>query len=143
FDPNSGFPRLEVTTIPQSSADQRAGRAGRVAEGWCYRLWPQSQRLEPSRRPEIVLTELTGLALELAAWGSDNLRFFDPPPQGALAAGRDLLTRLGALDAGHLTPFGKRLLKLGTHPRLAAMLLAPGEPEDTALACDLAALLEA
>ena len=143
FDPNSGFPRLDVVTIPQSSADQRAGRAGRVAEGWCYRLWPQSQRLEAARRPEIALTELTGLALELAVWGSDNLRFFDPPPQGALAAGRDLLTRLGALDAGHLTAFGKRLLKLGTHPRLAAMLLAPDTPEDTALACDLAALLDA
>ncbi|HRO86838.1 MAG TPA: ATP-dependent helicase HrpB, partial [Chiayiivirga sp.] len=100
FDPNSGFPRLDVVTIPQSSADQRAGRAGRVAEGWCYRLWPQSQRLEPSRRPEIALTELTGLALELAAWGSDALRFLDPPPAGALAAGRDLLERLGALSHG-------------------------------------------
>ncbi|MFA5683214.1 MAG: ATP-dependent helicase HrpB [Lysobacteraceae bacterium] len=143
FDPNSGFPRLDVVTIPQSSADQRAGRAGRVAEGWCYRLWPQSQRLEPSRRPEIALTELTGLALELAAWGSDELRFFDPPPQGALAAGRDLLSRLGALETGRLTPFGKRLLKLGTHPRLAAMLLAADTPESSVLACDLAALLEA
>ncbi|MEJ5208594.1 ATP-dependent helicase HrpB [Denitratimonas sp. CY0512] len=143
FDPNSGFPRLDVVTIPQSSADQRAGRAGRVAEGWCYRLWPQSQRLEPSRRAEITLTELTGLALELATWGSDELRFFDSPPQGALAAGRDLLTRLGALENGRLTPFGKRLLRLGTHPRLAAMLLAADTLERSALACDLAALLEA
>ncbi len=143
FDPNSGFPRLDVVTIPQSSADQRAGRAGRVAEGWCYRLWPQSQRLDAARRPEIALTELTGLALELAAWGSDALRFFDPPPQGALAAGRDLLERLGALAGGSITPFGQRLLKLGTHPRLGAMLLAPDDPEDVALACDLAALLEA
>ncbi|MCO5094046.1 MAG: ATP-dependent helicase HrpB [Xanthomonadaceae bacterium] len=143
FDPNSGFPRLDVVTIPQSSADQRAGRAGRVAEGWCYRLWPQSQRLEPSRRPEIALTELTGLALELAAWGSDALRFLDPPPAGALAAGRDLLERLGALSHGRITPLGQRLLKLGTHPRIGAMLLAPDLPEDAALACDLAALLEA
>ncbi len=143
FDPNSGFPRLGTVAIPQSSADQRAGRAGRVAEGWCYRLWPQSQRLEPARRPEIALTELTGLALELAVWGSDELRFFDPPPRGALAAGRDLLEHLGALDQGHISPFGKRLLKLGTHPRLAAMLLASDEPDDAALACDLAAMLEA
>lgn len=143
FDPNSGFPRLEVVTIPQSSADQRAGRAGRVAEGWCLRLWPQSQRLEASRRPEIVLTELTGLALELAAWGSDDLRFFDPPPAGALAAGRDLLERLGALSGGSITPFGRRLLKLGTHPRLGAMLLASDDPQEVALACDLAALLDA
>lgn len=143
FDPNSGFPRLDVVTIPQSSADQRAGRAGRVAEGWCYRLWPQSQRLDASRRPEIALTELTGLALELAAWGSAALRFFDSPPQGALAAGRDLLERLGALSSGSITPFGQRLLKLGTHPRIGAMLLAPDDSEDVALACDLAALLDA
>jgi ATP-dependent helicase HrpB len=143
FDPNSGFPRLDVVAIPQASADQRAGRAGRVAEGWCYRLWPQSQRLEASRRPEIALTELTGLALELAAWGSDALRFFDPPPAGALAAGRDLLERLGALAHGRITPLGQRLLKLGTHPRIGAMLLAPDLSEDAALACDLAALLEA
>ena len=143
FDPNSGFPRLEVVAIPQSSADQRAGRAGRVAEGWCYRLWPQSQRLEASRRPEIALTELAGLALELAAWGSAALRFPDPPPAGALAAGRYLLERLGALSQDRITAFGKRLLALGTHPRLGAMLLAPETPEEAALACDLAALLEA
>ncbi|KGO98392.1 ATP-dependent helicase HrpB, partial [Novilysobacter defluvii] len=80
FDPNSGFSRLDVVAISQASADQRAGRAGRVAEGWAYRLWPQSQRLEPQRRPEIAQVDLAGLALELAAWGSDRLRFVDPPP---------------------------------------------------------------
>lgn len=143
FDPNSGFPRLETVTISQASADQRAGRAGRVAEGWCYRLWPESQRLEPSRRAEIALTELTGLALELAAWGSADLRFFEPPPRGALAAGCDLLERLGATKDGRISALGKRMLSLGTHPRLAAMLLAASDPTDIALACDLAALLEA
>ncbi|MFT4247037.1 MAG: ATP-dependent helicase HrpB, partial [Pseudomonas sp.] len=66
YDPNSGFARLDVTTIAQASADQRAGRAGRVAEGWAYRLWPQSQRLEAQRRPEIAQVELAALALELA-----------------------------------------------------------------------------
>ncbi len=144
FDPNSGFSRLDVVTISQASADQRAGRAGRVADGHAYRLWPQSQRLEPQRRPEIAQVELAGLALELAAWGSDALRFPDPPPPGALAAARDLLRKLGALDAaGAITPFGRRMLALGTHPRLAAMLLASGDAHDTALACDLAALVEA
>jgi ATP-dependent helicase HrpB len=153
YDPNSGFSRLDVVAIAQASADQRAGRAGRIAEGWAYRLWPQSQRLEPQRRPEIAQVELSGLALELAAWGNAALRFVDPPPVGALAAARELLQRLGALDgatsdasrpdASRITALGQHMLALGTHPRLAAMLLAPPEPQERALACDLAALLEA
>ncbi|WP_039956063.1 helicase-related protein, partial [Xanthomonas graminis] len=125
YDPNSGFSRLDVTAIAQASADQRAGRAGRVASGWAYRLWPQSQRLEAQRRAEMLQVELAGLALELAAWGSDALRFVDPPPVGALAAARELLQRLGALSENHaITASGRRMLALGTHPRLAAMLLA-------------------
>ncbi|MGO4221557.1 ATP-dependent helicase HrpB [Lysobacter sp. TAF61] len=143
YDPNSGFARLDVVNIAQASADQRAGRAGRVAEGWAYRLWPQSQRLEPQRRAEIGQVELASLALELAAWGDANLRFVDPPPGGALAAARELLQRLGALDGGAITPLGRRMLALGTHPRLAAMLLAPTQAAEQALACDLAALVEA
>ncbi len=149
YDPNSGFSRLDVVAIAQASADQRAGRAGRVAEGWAYRLWPQSQRLEPQRRPEIAQVELAGLALELAAWGDANLRFVDAPPAGALAAARELLQRLGALDAtaepavAAITALGRRMLALGTHPRLAAMLLAPRDRTERALACDLAALVEA
>ena len=144
FDPNSGFSRLDSVTISQASADQRAGRAGRVAEGFAYRLWPQSQRLEPQRRPEIAQIELAGLALELAAWGSDALRYVDPPPAGAMAAARELLHRLDALDAqGRITPRGRTMLALGTHPRLAALLLASATPLQQALACDLAALLEA
>ena len=144
FDPNSGFSRLDVVAISQASADQRAGRAGRVADGWAYRLWPQSQRLEPQRRPEIAQVELAALALELAAWGSDALTFVDAPPPGALASARELLRRLDALDAaGTITPTGRRMLALGTHPRLAAMLLAARGEDERALACDLAALVEA
>jgi ATP-dependent helicase HrpB len=144
YDPSSGFARLEIVNISQASADQRTGRAGRVAEGWAYRLWPQSQRLEPQRRPEIAQVELASLALELAAWGSDDLRFVDAPPAGALSAARDLLRRLGALaDSNSITGLGKRMLTLGTHPRLAAMLLSAQGEEDRALACDLAALVEA
>ena len=144
YDPNSGFARLDTLAISQASADQRAGRAGRVAEGWAYRLWPPSQRLEPQRRAEIGQVELAALALELAAWGSDALRFVDPPPPGAFAAARELLQRLGALDAAFaITPMGRRMLALGTHPRLAAMLLAASLAPERALACDLAALLEA
>jgi ATP-dependent helicase HrpB len=144
FDPNSGFSRLDVVHIAQASADQRAGRAGRVAEGVAWRLWPASQRLEPQRRPEIAQVELAGLALELAAWGSDDLRFVDAPPPGPLAAARDLLQRLGALDAGQaITALGRQLLKLGTHPRLATMLLTAPGGSTRALACDVAALVEA
>jgi len=144
YDPNSGFARLDVVSIAQASADQRAGRAGRVADGWAWRLWPQSQRLEAQRRPEMAQVELTSLALELAAWGSDDLRFVDPPPVGALAAARELLQRLGAMsDSGGLTALGRRMLTLGTHPRLAAMLLAANGGSEQALACDLAALVEA
>ena len=144
FDPNSGFSRLDAVRISQASADQRAGRAGRVAAGWAYRLWPESQRLAPQRRAEITQVELAGLALELAAWGSDALRFPDAPPPGAMAAARDLLHRLDALDANDaITPLGRRMLALGTHPRLSAMLLAARDGEERALACDLAALIEA
>lgn len=144
YDPNSGFSRLATVAISQASADQRAGRAGRVAEGCCYRLWPASQRLEPMRSAEIAQVELAPLALELAAWGSADLRFPDPPPSGALAAGRDLLKRLGALDHdGRITAFGRRALDLGAHPRIAAMLLAGENDDARALACDIAALLDA
>jgi len=143
YDPNSGFARLESVAISQASADQRAGRAGRVAEGWAYRLWPQSQRLEPQRRAEMAQVELAALALELAAWGSDQLRFVDAPPLGAMAAARELLQRLGALEGGTITALGKRMLALGTHPRLAAMLLSAPAGPTRAIACDLAALVEA
>ena len=143
YDPNSGFSRLDAVMVSQASADQRAGRAGRVAEGFAYRLWPASLRLEAQRRPEIAQVELAALALELAAWGNADLRFVDAPPVGAMAAARDLLQRLGALDArGTITPAGRRMLAIGTHPRLAAMLLAAGD-DTRPLACDLAALVEA
>jgi len=147
FDPNSGFTRLETVNISQASADQRAGRAGRVAEGTAYRLWPQSKRLDPSRSAEIAQAELSGLALELAAWGitagSGSLPWLDAPPSGALAQARELLLALGALDAStRITPLGRRMLELGAAPRLAAAAMrAP--PELHALVADLLALMEA
>lgn len=159
FDPNSGFSRLQAVAISQASADQRAGRAGRVAEGVAYRLWPQSQRLEPARRAEIAQVELSALALELAAWGSPELRWLDAPPAGSLASARDMLTLLGALDfsppaqrgempegqrgaSARLTRLGHDMLATGATPRLAAMALrAP--PAQRALACDVIALIEA
>jgi ATP-dependent helicase HrpB len=143
FDPTSGFARLETVQISQASAEQRAGRAGRVAPGTAYRLWPQSRRLEASRTAEIQHTELSGLALELAGWGSDDLPWLDAPPAGAMAQARELLQRLGALDAtSALTSLGRRMLALGATPRLgAAACRAPAERR--ALVADLLALVEA
>ena len=143
FDPNSGFARLETVAISQASADQRAGRAGRVAPGVAYRLWPQSKRLDIARTAEITQTELSGLALELAAWGSDSLPWLDSPPAGALAQAKELLTQLGALDGdGRITTLGRGMLELGATPRLgAAALRAPTQLR--ALIADLLALMEA
>ncbi len=148
FDPNSGFTRLETVNISQASADQRAGRAGRVAEGTAYRLWAQSKRLDPSRTAEIVQAELSGLALELAAWGitagsGSDLPWLDAPPAGAMAQARDLLTQLGALAAdGRITALGREMLELGATPRLGAAALRAAA-ELRALVADLLALMEA
>jgi len=143
FDPSSGFTRLETVAISQASADQRAGRAGRLGPGACYRLWPESRRLDPDRTPEIAQVELSQLALELAAWGSADLRWLDAPPPGAFAQGRDLLDALGALDqAGRITALGQRMRIAAMHPRLAAMVVR-ADSAHAAFACDLAALVEA
>ncbi|MCS6855047.1 MAG: ATP-dependent helicase HrpB, partial [Elioraea sp.] len=146
FDPGTGLTRLATVRISRASADQRAGRAGRLAPGVCFRLWTEAlhRGLAARDRPEILEADLAPLALDLAAWGAEpmSLAFLDPPPEGAYAAARDLLRRLGALDeAGRITDKGRRMVRLGTHPRLAAMLVE-AEGEEAALACDLAALLE-
>lgn len=143
LDVNSGFSRLQTVNISQASADQRAGRAGRLGPGVAYRLWPQSRRLDPSRTPEIAQVELAQLVLELKAWGSTTLSWLDPPPAGAFAQASDLLVALGALEPGAaLNALGRELLAFGAHPRLAAAVLR-ASPQDRALACDLVALIEA
>ncbi len=143
FDPNSGFSRLQTVNIAQASADQRAGRAGRLGPGSCYRLWPQSRRLEPTRQAEISHVELAALALELAAWGSTDLPWLDAPPSGAMAQAQTLLHGLGALgEDQRITGFGRELLRYGAHPRLAAAV-ARAPQSSRALACDVVALVEA
>ena len=143
FDANSGFSRLQTVNISQASADQRAGRAGRLGPGIAYRLWPQSRRLETSRTPEIAQVELSQLVLELKAWGSEALDWLDPPPSGASAQANDLLRALGALEAkGSINAFGRELMRFGAHPRLAAAVLR-ASADNQALACDLVALIEA
>jgi ATP-dependent helicase HrpB len=147
FDPATGMSRLETERISRASAEQRQGRAGRVAPGVCYRAWSEgAQRsLAPFSSPEIVEADLTPLALELASWGARDaaaLKWLDPPPGAMLASARDLLERLGALDRdGRITPHGREMARLGVHPRLAHMLLRAREMESLPLAADLAALL--
>jgi ATP-dependent helicase HrpB len=146
IDTATGLTRLTTLRISRAAADQRAGRAGREAPGVAIRLWTaaSNRALAAHDRPEILEAELSGLALDCAAWGAnpEDLRFPDPPPPGALVAGRALLDALGALTNGCLTPLGRRMAALAAHPRLAAMMLAADDNPARALACDLSAMLE-
>ncbi len=147
FDANSGLSRLQTVRTSQASADQRAGRAGRTGPGVCYRLWSRhtQQGLVAHLAPEIFEADLTPLALQLAQWGVNDptaLRWPDPPPSGALAQARTILTDLEALDQwGNITAIGKEMASLPLHPRLAHMLVAAGKRGGSDLACRLAALL--
>jgi ATP-dependent helicase HrpB len=146
FDPASGMSRLETQRISRASAEQRAGRAGRTAPGVCYRLWGESAQrtLAAHAPPEIHTADLAPLALELAVWGTDvgALDWLDAPPAATLAAARDLLRRLAALDpAGRVTAHGRALHALGLHPRLAQMLLAARDLGAPRAGASLAALL--
>lgn len=129
FDPRSGLTRLETVRVTRDAADQRAGRAARLGPGVCYRLWPEATQhtLQPNRQPEILEADLASLVLELANWGVTNLNeltWITPPPPGAVAQARELLHNLEALEENKITPRGKEMLKLPTHPRIAHMLLA-------------------
>ncbi|UTW06600.1 ATP-dependent helicase HrpB [Pseudomonas benzenivorans] len=146
FDPGSGMTRLDTQRISRASATQRAGRAGRLQPGACYRLWSQAQheQLASYAAAEILQADLAGLALQLARWGvsPDELIWLDPPPPAAYAQAQDLLKRLGALDDhGVLTAHGQAMAELPSHPRLAHLLLRGQDLGLGALACDLAALL--
>jgi ATP-dependent helicase HrpB len=147
FDVGSGMARLITLPVDRNTAAQRRGRAGRLEPGVCYRLWSEERhRMFPAQgSPEILNTDLTPLALELAAWGvssPNGLSWIDPPPAAAFARARILLTRLGALDAsGHITGHGKVLSTLGLHPRLGHMITKGAALGLGGLACELAALL--
>jgi ATP-dependent helicase HrpB len=147
FDPATGMSRLEVTRISRAASEQRTGRAGRVAPGICYRLWSEGAHasLAPATTPEILEADLAPLALELARWGADDaarLQWLDAPPAAALQQARELLSRLGALNAqGRMTTLGHDMARLPVHPRLAHMLLAARSLDAVELASQLAALL--
>ncbi len=148
FNPTSGLSHLETVRISLDMANQRAGRAGRLTEGVCYRLWSKAteSRMKPNREPEIEQADLAQLVLDLAAWGEtqpQNLTWLTPPPAGHIAQARELLEMLRAVDdAGRITPHGRELNALPCHPRVAQMLLMSADDQEKSLACDIAALLD-
>ena len=131
FNPLSGMNKLESQFISQDSAMQRAGRAGRLSAGKAYHLWHQSKILLKHDVPEILLADLSQMVLELALWGSEDIRSFawmDAPPSSAVTHAKELLTQLGALDKkGTITPHGKAMSRFGLHPRLAHMMIRAKE----------------
>ncbi len=129
FDLGAGANRLDTERVSRASADQRAGRAGRLGPGVCYRLWSMEQhgRLKTHDTPELLMADLTRFALELAAWGAGSpsaLALLDQPPASTWDYARELLHALGALEEkDRITPHGRELVRLPAAPRRAHMLL--------------------
>ena len=147
YDPSSGLTRLETVRVSRAAADQRRGRAGRTEPGVCYRLWDEAETraLVAFARPEILETDLSGFALDLARWGArdpSGLALLDPPPAAAFQEARSLLERLEALTPeGELTPHGRRLAALPLPPRLAHMLVKGAAAGGATRASRIAVLL--
>jgi ATP-dependent helicase HrpB len=137
YDPLRAIDSLSLERIPQDSADQRAGRAGRTAPGIAVRLWDARDRLRPQREPEIERIDLSGTVLDVLAWGGDprTLEWFEAPQPAALDAAEALLRRLGAIERGRLTQLGSRLERLPLHPRLARILIEAEGAFEAAMVC--------
>lgn len=132
YDPGSGMSRLVTERASKAEATQRQGRAGRVAEGVCYRLWTRAEEgvMGAFAPPEIETADLAGLALDLAAWGAApaDLALLNQPPTAAFETAQDLLQMLGAMDAQRrVTEHGRALARVPLHPRLAHMLANAGD----------------
>ncbi len=146
FDANTSLSRLVTAQISRDEADQRMGRAGRLTEGVCYRLWSKhtDAQLEEHRLPEIEQADLTPLVLDLAQWGEANpqtLFWLSPPPELAVLRAKELLHQLDALEGNCITGHGREMARFATHPRLAHMLIRAKEMGLLSLACDLAAII--
>jgi ATP-dependent helicase HrpB len=147
FDPAKSLNRLVTERISAASAAQRAGRAGRLAPGVCYRLWTEHEQrgLIPYNPPEIQIADLAELMLSLALWGvsdPDTLCWLDSPPAPAVSDARRNLVTLGALDENFLiTAIGRRMAELPLHPRLARLLVTGIDLGIGGVAADLAAIL--
>ncbi len=148
FDPQSGLSHLETTRVSIDMADQRAGRAGRVAPGTCYRLWSLAteHRMASTRKPEIETADLAPMTLDITAWGERDparLTWLTPPPASHIAQAKKLLLMLDAIDSeSRLTPHGRKLCQMPCHPRIAQMMSVAQSAPLRCLAADLAALLE-
>ena len=147
FDPKSGLSRLETIRIAKDSADQRAGRAGRLQPGVCYRLWSQATQvnLESFRTPEILEADLAFLVLDMMEWNVkdiNKLTWLSPPPAGTISQAFDILNQLNAIENGKITAHGKEIHAIPAHPRIAHMLLSAKDENRIALATDIAGLLE-
>lgn len=147
FDPNSGLSRLETSQISKDSADQRAGRAGRLSPGVCYRMWTAAthDRMADHRVPEIAEADLADLVLDMAQWGVSDINslvWLTQPPAGHIAQASELLHQLEAMENGKITPHGRKLHRLPCHPRIAHMLTCAQAGGTASLAADIAALLE-
>ncbi|GGN69072.1 hypothetical protein GCM10011579_043020 [Streptomyces albiflavescens] len=142
-----GLSALTTVRASQAAGRQRAGRAGREAPGAVYRCWAEAEdaRLARFPAPEIKVADLTAFALQAACWGDPDatgLALLDPPPGGAMAAARSVLSAVGAVDsAGRATERGARMSRLGLHPRLARALLDAAPEVGAARAADVVALL--
>jgi ATP-dependent helicase HrpB len=147
YEPALGLSRLETVRASQAAITQRAGRAGRLEPGVCWRLWSEGETrsLPAFERPEILDADLSGLALDLAAWGVSDpatLAWLDPPPKPAWYEAIALLMRLGALDeVGRLTVHGAAIAKLPLPPRLAHMVLMAAPAGEELLAARIAVVL--
>lgn len=145
FDKRNGMSHLETVRISRDMATQRMGRAGRLSEGVCYRMWAQSAEhsMQECRRPEILDADLSSLVLDITAWGANDIEalpWLTLPPRGNVFQAQALLESLGAIRNGCITELGKRMSRIPCHPRISRILVADDNLKS--LACDIAALLE-
>jgi ATP-dependent helicase HrpB len=147
YEPDLGLSRLETQRVSRAAADQRRGRAGRTEPGVCYRLWEEASTgaMEPYAAPEILSADLSGLVLDLAAWGARDpasLAWLDAPPAPAVKEARTLLRDLHALDGeGAITDEGRAIRALPLPPRLARMVVDAARAGEAGLAAQIALVL--
>lgn len=148
FDGRTGLSHLETVRISMDMATQRMGRAGRLTDGVCYRLWTKvsESRMEEQRKPEILEADLAPMVLDIAAFGESDvasLPWMTTPERDAVCRAKALLQSLGAIDAkGAITEIGKQMVGLPCHPRVSRMILHAKDNRQKSLACDIASLLE-